>query len=150
MPYNIVKMTMSHTRDVAEIEKICFSKPWSQKSIEEELKNDCAYFYIITYDNATAGYCGMHIAAHEAYIANIAVLPQYRGNNLGKILTQHLINTAQNNECDFITLEVRPSNTVAVNIYKSLGFKKVGTRKNFYTSPSEDALIMTLNLLAKD
>ena len=87
----------------------------------------------------------MHIAADEAYVANIAVLPEHQGKGCGKKLTAHLVKTAKEKGCSFITLEVRPSNTKAVALYKNLGFEENGRRKGFYTSPTEDALIMTLN-----
>ncbi len=144
MQFDISAMEKKHTFDIAEIEKVCFSRPWSQKSIENELENESAYFYVAIENGNVAGYCGTHIVLDECYIANIAVLPKYRGNGLGKLLTEHLINTAKKNDCAFITLEVRPSNTVAVKMYEKLGFKVLGKRKNFYSSPIEDGLIMTL------
>lgn len=144
MNFNILPMDNTNTINVAEIEKACFSKPWSLKSIESELNNECGHFYVAECNEDVVGYCGMHIAVDECYVANIAVLPQYRGNGLGKQLTSHLIETAKNKNCAFISLEVRPSNIIAVELYKKLGFETVGRRKNFYSSPTEDGLIMTL------
>lgn len=142
---SITKMQKCHTYEVAEVEKACFSKPWSQKALEAELSNSSAQFYVLTAASQVIGYCGMHIAADEAYIANIAVLPEHQGKGCGKKLTSHLVKTAKEKGCSFITLEVRPSNTKAVALYKNLGFEENGRRKGFYTSPTEDALIMTLN-----
>lgn len=143
MEFIITKMEKSHTYQVAELEKSCFSKPWSQASIEAELTNQNAYFYVLLYQDKVVGYGGMHISIDECYIANIAVLPSFQGNGFGKAITQNLINKAQNLNCEFISLEVRPSNIVAVSMYRLLGFNEVGRRKNFYTSPTEDGLIMT-------
>lgn len=143
MNFLITKMDSSHTCEVAEIEKSCFSKPWSQNAIEAELSNENAYFYVLIYNNSVAGYGGMHISVDECYIANIAVLPEFQGKGFGKAITTHLINRAENLNCEFISLEVRPSNSVAVSMYSSLGFEEIGRRKNFYTSPTEDGLIMT-------
>lgn len=150
MNYNITKMTISHTYDVAEIEKSCFSKPWSQKAIEAELSNENAHFYVLLCDNRVVGYGGMHIAMGECYIANIAVLPDFRKKGFGKAITAHLIKEAEQLNCEFISLEVRPSNTPAVSMYNMLGFEEVGIRKNFYSSPIEDGLIMTKYLNIKD
>lgn len=143
MNFTITKMSSLHTCAVAEIEKSCFSKPWSQNAIEAELSNENAHFYVLTFNEKIAGYGGMHISVDECYIANIAVLPEFQGNGFGKAITSYLIKEAETLNCEFISLEVRPSNTVAVAIYSSLGFKEVGRRKNFYTSPTEDGLIMT-------
>ncbi len=150
MNYTITKMTSTHTFDVAEIEKSCFSKPWSQKAIEAELLNENAHFYVLLYDNKVVGYGGMHMAVDECYIANIAVLPNFRKNGFGKAITTHLIKEAEKLSCEFISLEVRPSNKPAVSLYNTLGFEEVGKRKNFYTSPVEDGLIMTKYLNIKD
>ena len=150
MNYTITEMTATHTLEVAEIEKCCFSKPWSQKAIEAELLNENAHFYVLLYNNIAVGYGGMHIAMDECYIANIAVLPDFRKNGFGKAITTHLIKEAEKQSCEFISLEVRPSNTPAVSMYSSLGFEKVGRRKNFYSSPVEDGLIMTKYLNIKD
>ena len=150
MDFIITKMDKQNTVAVAEIEKNCFSKPWSISAIEAELSNPNAHFFVLTTDDNIVGYGGMHIILDEAYIANIAVLPQFRKNGFGKAITTQLINNAINNNCEFSSLEVRPSNTNAVNMYITLGFEEVGRRKNFYSSPTEDGLIMTKYLNKRD
>lgn len=144
---NIVidKMTLATVQDVAKIEEACFSKPWSAKSIENELNNNNAHFFVAVLNGKVVGYCGVHNALDEWYVANIAVLPEYQSNGIGTILTKHLIDYTANKNGAFISLEVRPSNNKAVAIYSKLGFEQIGVRKNFYTSPIEDGLIMTLN-----
>ena len=141
MNVNISKMKKENIADVAEIEKSCFSKPWSILAIEAELENPNAHFYVLSVEDGTAddkivGYGGMHIILDEAYIANIAVLPEFRKNGFGKAITTQLINNALNHNCEFISLEVRPSNTTAVKMYSLLKFEEVGRRKNFYSSPT--------------
>lgn len=149
MDFIITEMNHLHTSKVAEIEKNCFSKPWSQKAIEAELNNENAYFYVLIFENNIIGYGGMHIAIDECYIANIAVLPDFQRKGFGKLITSYLISKAINLNCEFISLEVRPSNTIAISMYNSLGFEEVGRRRNFYTSPTEDGLIMTKYLKKK-
>lgn len=139
----IEKMTAETVSAVAEIEKACFSKPWSLKSLESELENSCANFFTLEYDKKIVAYGGMHIVIDECYVDNIAVLPEFQGKGFGRMVTEFLVDTANKRECQFISLEVRPSNTKAVSLYKSLDFKEVGRRKNFYSSPTEDGLIMT-------
>ncbi len=156
MNFIISKMDKEAVTYVAEIEKSCFSKPWSISAIEAELENPNAHFYILAVEeennvnNKIVGYGGMHIILDEAYIANIAVLPEFRKNGFGKAITTQLINNALTHNCEFISLEVRPSNTNAVKMYSILGFKEIGKRKNFYSSPTEDGLIMTKYLKTKD
>ena len=144
MEFDIIKMSEAHISEIAELEKICFSKPWSENTLRYQLTDDCANFFAAVSNNKIIGYCGCHIAADECYTDNIAVFPDYRKNGLGKALTIKLIETAEEKKCAFISLEVRPSNTAAVHMYKKLGFEIVRKRKNFYSSPTEDAFIMTL------
>lgn len=144
--FEIIPMRDTHTKTVCEIEKQCFGKHgWSEQSIAYQLTNDCAFFFCAVSDEGNVlGYCGSHIVLDECYTDNIAVFPQWQNNGIGKALTQKLIDNAKAKNCAFISLEVRPSNQKAVGLYEQLGFKTVGRRKNFYSSPTEDGLIMTL------
>lgn len=139
----IEKMNSKTAFDVSEIEKACFSKPWSLKSIESELGNKCAYFYTVKYNDIIVGYGGMHIIIDECYVDNIAVLPEYQHRGIGKRIVKYLIEVAKSRECKFISLEVRQSNINAISLYKSFNFTLVGKRKNFYSLPTEDAYILT-------
>lgn len=129
--------------DIAEIEKDCFSTPWSENAIRDELTNEGARFCILRKDGEALGYMGMHIVLDECYIANIAVKKTARKQGFGAKLLEHSIKKAQNEGCSFISLEVRVSNLPAISLYKKYGFSCVGERKNFYTDPTENALIMT-------
>lgn len=126
---------------VAELERLSFSKPWSEESIRDSFNSASCRFYIAETDKIV-GYIGVSIAADEGYILNVAVHPDYRGQGIGKALVSCLIER-YGDILSFITLEVRPSNTAAVNLYKSLGFEKVGERKNYYSNPAENALLLT-------
>lgn len=129
---------------IAELEKLCFSAPWSKNAILEELENSNAHFLVAQSAKKVLGYIGVHEVCGEAYIDNIAVQPNYRRLGIG----EKLLSTAQKNAfgrgCEFITLEVRKSNEEAISLYKKLGYEIVGERKNFYTNPAENAVIMTL------
>lgn len=126
---------------IANIEKECFSTPWSEKAIRESIDVGTT-FYIARTKNIIVGYMGVSKIAGEGYITNIAILPQYRRKGFGKTLLEYVINDCKN-ALEFISLEVRLSNIGAISLYKKLGFNEVGTRKRFYTHPDEDALIMT-------
>ncbi len=142
----IVEMQKRHIEHLAKIEKECFSTPWSEKSLSEELENHVAHFFVAEKNGLVCGYIGMHVILDEAYISNIAVRAQFRGINIGTTLLKHVISFSKNNYLSFISLEVRKSNSKAIKFYKLNGFRAVGTRHNFYNSPQEDAIIMTHNL----
>lgn len=142
---DIIPMTAAHTVRLAELERLCFSEPWSEKALAEEIGNPAAYFVTAVEDGEILGYGGMHTVLGESYIDNIAVFPEYRGQGAGRAVTQALTKKAREANGVFITLEVRASNTPAITLYTTLGFEKAGVRKRFYTEPEEDALIMTLS-----
>lgn len=141
----IIPMSDRHVPQLARLEAICFSHPWSETALKEEIENDGACFLVAVEGAEVLGYCGMHHACGECYIDNVAVFPEHRGRGVASALLAALIEKAKLLGGEFISLEVRPTNTSAVRIYERLGFCTVGRRKNFYTDPTEDALIMTLN-----
>ena len=144
--FTIVPMGTEHLDAVALLEQLCFPHPWSRASLEEVLKNPCACFFAAEIDGKTAGYAGMHCASGECYVDNIAVFPEYRRVGAASALLHALIGYAKQESCEFISLEVRPSNRAARTLYESFGFQQEGLRKRFYSSPVEDALILTLHL----
>lgn len=144
MKYIITEMKAEHVDDIVQIENICFSSPWTREGIEEELSNPNAHFLAAVTEDGVCGYIGVQEVFSEAYITNIAVLPQYRKNGIGKALMLSAADGAMNRNCEFLTLEVRESNSAAIRLYESLGFELMGKRKDFYTNPNEDGLIYTL------
>ena len=141
----IVSMTAEHVSRLAELEKLCFSEPWSEKSLTEEIDNSAACFLVAMQQDEVLGYGGMHTVLGESYVDNIAVFPEFRGHGVGRTLMAALIEKARENGGVFITLEVRTSNLPAIAMYRSLGITEAGVRRNFYTEPREDALIFTLS-----
>jgi [ribosomal protein S18]-alanine N-acetyltransferase len=140
---HIVKMQAKHIEDLAEIEKLCFSKPWSYESLAEELSNPLAVFFVAELNGKTVAYAGMHHIIDEGYITNIAVHPNFRGRGLASALVRVLDAYAGDNGLAMLTLEVRRSNTTAIGIYRNAGFDEEGVRRGFYDTPKEDGLIMT-------
>ncbi len=136
-------MTEDDVKSVAEIEKECFSHPWSEEGIRQELFNDSARFFVAEKMGKAVGYMGMHIVLDECYIANVAVLPSHRRKGIAQKLLTNALLKAESEGCSFISLEVRVSNCGAIGLYEKNGFEKMGERKNFYQSPTENALIMT-------
>lgn len=141
----ISPMVHSHIDGVALIEKECFSTPWTKDGIESELSNENARFFVAEYMGETAGYLGMHIVLDECYIANVAVREKFRRKGIADKLLSVGEEKAKEESCAFISLEVRISNEKAIALYKKRGYNEVGIRKNFYSDPTENALIMTKN-----
>ena len=139
-------MAESYIKEIAELEKECFSEPWSEDSLKDELTNETARFYVLRDNEKLLGYIGANNICGEVYITNVAVSSDYRGKGYGKRLVNHLLKQSKLEKALFVTLEVRKSNANAIALYEKCGFKKIGERKNFYSKPTEDALIYTYYL----
>lgn len=146
MTLKISKMEDRHTAEIAQIERECFSEPWQEEQLREELDNDCAVFFVAEADGKTMGYIGCHVVLDEGYITNVAVGKHYRGFGIGYALVSKITVYAKENQLSFVTLEARESNRSAISLYKKSGYKVVGKRRSFYTLPIEDAVLMTLDL----
>ena len=144
MYVRIVPMNADHLDEVAELERICFSTPWSRNMLAEELDNACSAFLVAEDDaGRVVGYAGLQVILDEGYITNVAVRPECRRNGIAGKLLQVFLDFGQANHLAFLTLEVRASNYDAIALYGSRGFRSVGRRKNYYEHPKEDAIIMT-------
>ena len=144
MHVRIVSMNADHLDEVAELERICFSTPWSRNMLAEELDNALSAFLVaLDDDGRVVGYAGLQVVLDEGYITNVAVRPECRRNGIAAKLLQVFLDFAQANRLSFLTLEVRASNYGAIALYGERGFRSVGRRKNYYEHPKEDAIIMT-------
>ena len=144
MHVRIVPMNADHLDEIAELEQVCFSTPWSRNMLAEELDNACSAFLVALDDGGhVAGYAGLQVILDEGYITNVAVQPEYRRQGVAGQLLAVFLNFAKGNHLAFLTLEVRASNYGAIALYGGLGFRSVGRRKNYYEHPREDTLIMT-------
>ena len=138
----VVSMDREHISEIAKLEKICFSEPWSENTITEAFMVGTKFFVAVL-NNRVLGYVGINSVIDEGYITNIAVFPEYRNKGIGKALLERVFSFAKDNSLSFVSLEVRQSNVGAIHLYEKLGFKNEGVRKNFYRNPQEDALILT-------
>lgn len=133
--------------DVVEMEKICFTTPWTHDAFENELhENPYATYYVLELDDTIIGYCGLWVVIDEAHITNIAIRPEYRGKNLGDFLFNVVLNEAKDMGAIQLSLEVRVSNIVAQKMYRKYGLIPGGIRKNYYTDDQEDAVVMWVKL----
>ena len=140
--YSIRRMTAADVDGVAAVEAATFPTPWSRDAFASEMKNVAARYLVAEKEGRVIGYAGAWIILDESHITNIAVLEEERGQGIGRALTEGLMQYLSNLGAAYATLEVRKSNEVAQNLYKSLGFIKLGVRKRYYEDNGEDALIM--------
>ena len=138
----ILRMNESHVKAVAELEKLCFSDPWSENSVASELKNKLALWLVAEEDGRVAGYIGSQTCGDESDVMNVAVHPDFRRCGIAQALVNALVEELKAIGSRCLTLEVRASNIPAIALYEKMGFGEVGRRKNYYRNPREDALIM--------
>jgi len=141
--FTVEKMKMKDLEDVLEVERQCFTTPWSRYSFICELRdNQFAHYIVAKHSDKVIGYAGMWIILDEAHVTNVGVLPEYRGEGVGEFLMRSLIAAARERGASKMTLEVRKSNYIAQNLYTKLGFEPVGIRRGYYLDDKEDAVIM--------
>lgn len=138
----IREMTLQDVPAVAEIEKACFSLPWSEQSLIDSVTREDTMFLVCEEEQNIVGYIGMYLSFDEGDITNVAVAPAYRKRGYGEAIVSKSIELAKEKQLEMILLEVRVSNAPAISLYKKMGFEEIGIRKNFYEHPVEDAMIM--------
>ncbi len=138
----IVRMQTQHTAQAAQLERECFSLPWSESSIAGELENPLSLWLVCVDGGRVLGYVGSQTVLGETDMMNVAVAPDARRRGIAQKLIEALAEQlkAQGSRC--LTLEVRASNAPALGLYRKLGFAQVGRRPGYYRNPKEDALIL--------
>ena len=138
----IAEMSAEHVFQVAQLERLCFSDPWSERSIASELQNPLALWLVAEQDGRVLGYVGSQTVLDESDMMNVAVDLGYRRRGIARALIEALIAALAQGGSRCLKLEVRVSNESARNLYESMGFQRLGLRKNYYQNPREDALIL--------
>ena len=138
----IRKMKKEDILQLAELEKLCFSDPWSVSAFEYELKNPLSLWLVAVEGGTVAGYIGSQTVMGETDMMNVAVAPAFRRKGIGERLILSLIDQLKDQQSHCLTLEVRISNDTAIALYQKLGFIQVGCRPGYYRNPREDALIL--------
>ena len=135
-------MNEAHVAQIAQLEKRCFSDPWSENSIRSELTGRLSLWVVALDGDTVAGYIGSQSVLGESDMMNVAVAPEYRRRGIAQALILELIRRLSQQGNRSLMLEVRASNTPAITLYHKLGFAQVGRRPNYYRKPKEDALIL--------
>lgn len=134
---------MQHICDLEKIEHECFSVPWTEEQLIAELPDKRHIFIVAVENDEVLGYVGLMHILDEGYISNVAVASKARRRGIADMLIDELERRASELKLAFMTLEVRESNEPAISLYTKHGFERVGLRKNYYTLPRENALLMT-------
>lgn len=144
MQFDVIPAESKHIDGIFELEKACFSLPWTRENLIAYLPDDM-HTMLCAVDDAgkVVGYIGLMYVLDEGYIANVAVSQDYRRQGIGSKLLTALVDEAKRKDLSFLTLEVRESNENAIALYKKAGFSEVGLRKNYYDKPTENAILMT-------
>lgn len=140
--FTISEVSVRRLDEIEAIEKSCFSVPWSYQNLLAQATGKNKLFLCAADDSGTLGYVGLSMVLDEGYISNVAVAPEARRRGIADALLYELARRTRQT-LSFLTLEVRVSNAPAVALYEKHGFAVVGRRRNYYTQPQEDALLMT-------
>lgn len=146
-PLVVENMRLDQLGEVMLVERSAYPFPWTQGMFESSLasSDDCK---VLISDGKILGYCIVSYILDEAHLLNLCIHPDYSGQGLGRFLLKAMIEIALDKKCSMFFLEVRVSNSHAINLYFSEGFNEVGLRPNYYPAGQgrEDALLMTLDL----
>lgn len=138
----IIQMTSAHVPQVAQLERVCFQDPWSERSIASELENPLSLWLVAMEEDRLLGYVGSQTVLDETDMMNVAVDPAARRQGVARALIQELTAQLKQRGSRKLSLEVRASNLGAIRLYESLGFVRLGCRPGYYRNPREDAWIL--------
>ena len=142
-------MRLADLDEVMVIERRSFSAPWEESTFRGLMRRPSAALLVAETDDELTGYSVMWFAADEGELGDIAVVPERRGEGIGRCLLRESISVAASRGTRSLYLEVRESNDVARRLYEKVGFSVVGVRKQYYTEPVEDAIVLKLDLHAE-
>ena len=142
----IQKMNAAHVPQIAQLEKLCFSDPWSKNSIASELNSRLSDWLVVTEGEQVVAYVGSQTVIDSSDMMNIAVHPDFRRRGIAEMLVAALEEQLRQRGSKMLLLEVRDSNVPAIALYEKLGFHQAGLRKNYYRNPKEDARILRKEL----
>lgn len=139
----IRKAAESDVPAVEEVEKACFSVPWSYESLYHDiLENKLAFYIVAEIDGKVCGYVGVWKIFDEGHITNVAIAPEYRRMHIASAMLSVLFDVTGAQGIESYTLEVRAGNQAAIALYEGFAFREAGLRKGYYEDNGEDAIIM--------
>lgn len=143
----IDKMKISDFELIKNNLKSDFDDFWNENILKQELLNTDSIFLVVkdTISDEILGFAGIEIVLDEAELMNIVIRKNKRGLGIGKSLMEKIINIAKENNIKILKLEVNEKNLIAINLYKSLGFKQTGIREKYYNN-LDSAILMDLEI----
>jgi [ribosomal protein S18]-alanine N-acetyltransferase len=139
-------MTVKDLPRVLAIEKRVFSDPWPKEAFLDAQYHPDHHFVVAQQDNEIMGYAAYYFDVGEARLTNIAVAPEYQRKSIAKKLLNYILDIVKKEKCEYIFLDVRPTNVAAIDLYKKYGFEKAYIRPGYYDNPPEDAFVMMRRL----
>ena len=146
-PLLIEPMTLQEVDQVLEIEKQCFTQPYSRQILEDELALDVSHLRVLKFGKHIIGFLDYWLVNDEIHLINIAILPEFQRQNHASLLMKHLLEVGREKFCKKIFLDVRQGNEAAIALYQKFGFTQVGNRKRYYSDNGETAIVMEKVLL---
>ena len=145
----VLPLEATHLPAVISIERRAYPFPWTEAIFRDCLKAGYHGWVLFDVTRQVRGYALLSMAAGEAHVLNVCVDPDYRGRGFGRFLMQHLLGVAVRAGMTVVLLEVRTSNHVALQLYRSLGFARIGVRRGYYPAAGgrEDAHVLALELV---
>jgi ribosomal-protein-alanine N-acetyltransferase len=139
---SIRQMTKSDIPRVLKLEKELFADPWPRRAFEEQIEDEGWGSIVAESSGVIIGYGCYLVTGAEAHLTNIAVEKAHRRKSVANQLLQTILDTVIEAGCEYILLEVRPSNKEAIRFYEKNGFDLMYRRPAYYRRPAEDALVM--------
>jgi [ribosomal protein S18]-alanine N-acetyltransferase len=143
-------MTAADLPKVMEIEQVAFRNPWSQELLRRELGHDWSTILVAEEPGPRGmvllGFVIFWVVHDELHLLNVATAPEHRRRGVARAVLQAALDGGRQKRCALATLEVRRSNSAALELYRSFGFRPVGIRPNYYVDEGEDAIVMVLDL----
>jgi ribosomal-protein-alanine N-acetyltransferase len=141
-------MQLADIAEVRAIELEVFPTPWPSNAYQRELNsNRSAHYFCLWRSSSIAAYGGLWSVGEEAHVTTIGVRRSEQGKGFGKAMFMALVNRSYSLGANFVSLEVRPTNEPAIQLYESFGFKVMGRRRGYYTDNGEDAMVMWSDLI---
>jgi ribosomal-protein-alanine N-acetyltransferase len=148
--FKIRTMTKEDLPQVIALQQVAFKNPWSPELLKRELDHDWSTILLVEglLDGTPAllGFAIFWLVHDELHILNVATDPRARRRGVARIAMEASLAKAREKKCALATLEVRRTNEPALELYKSLGFRAVGIRPNYYADEHEDAVVMVMDL----
>lgn len=143
------EMCEAHLNAVLKIEEVVFSNPWRRKDFQYSLTREGSYGTVLLADGRLIGYTIGFFTLEEFHLADFAIHPDLQNRGIGRQLLKLLLDRLRQRPVNLVSLEVRASNTTAVELYKKANFQTVAIRRGYYSRPREDALVMLKVLRGK-